>query len=489
VKVNKSVITSNKVQDTNLERNVPANIQAEQMLLGTVLINNESLNRVADFLKAEHFYEPIHQKIFEAINHIIYKGISASPISLHSMLGNDEQFQYVGGSEYLSKLITMSMAVVNIREYARIVHDLAIKRSLIIIGENIVNEAYSSGIDNGASEQIEQAEQHLFNLASEGIVDRGYMHMKESINLSLDMINLAMQSDDHITGTSTSLVDLDKKLSGLHKSDLIILAGRPSMGKTAIALNLAINSCKELVKKHKIEDGPMPSVGFFSLEMSSEQLTTRILSMHTSIDSSSLRSGRVGEEHYNQLRNEANELSKLPFFLDDTPALTISAIRTRARRMKRKHNLSVLYIDYLQLIRGSGSSENRVQEISEITQGLKSLAKELNIPVIVPSQLSRAVEQREDKRPMLSDLRESGSIEQDADIVMFIYREEYYLARKEPEIGTPQHAEWFEKLNKVHNVAEIIIAKHRNGPIGTVELFYEPSYSRFGNYQRPSSTA
>lgn len=469
-----------------INQQIPANAEAEQMLLGAIIMNNDSLNKVSEFLKPENFYEPIHQKLYTAINSIIHKGISANPASLTSSLGNDQQFQNVGGAKYLGKLVSLAMTVVNVYDYGRIVHDLSIRRNLISVGEDIVNQAYKAGVDYSATDQIEKAEQHLFNLASEGMFDRGYLKMRESIDLSLEMINNAMQSDDHITGISTGLADVDKKLSGFHRSDLLILAGRPSMGKTALAINLAINACKNLVEKHKIDEGEVPSVAFFSLEMSSEQLTTRILSMNTSIDSSSLRSGRVGEEHYNKLRQEAEELSNLPFFIDDTPALSISALRTRARRLKRKHNLSILFVDYLQLLRGSRNYDNRVLEISEITQGLKALAKELDIPIIALSQLSRAVEQREDKRPMLSDLRESGSIEQDADVVMFIYREEYYLARKEPEPGSQQHNEWFDKLNRVHNLAEIVVAKHRNGPIGIVELFYDAGYSRFANYQKHS---
>lgn len=467
---------------TPLFRVAPSNVQAEQMFIGAVMINNEALNRAIEFLRPEHFYEPIHQKIYAAINTIIDKGISASPTSLKSMLINDAQFEQVGGADYLGKLATIAMTVINVYDYGRIIYDLAMRRNLIAIGEDIVNIAYSSGIDNSASEQIEDAEHQLFSLASEGVNERGFANIRDSIVVSMEAISQAMRSDDHITGITTGLIDLDKKLLGFHNSDLLVLAGRPSMGKTALAINLALNACRALKSKHRT-DTQMPSVGFFSLEMSAEQLTTRILSMHTSIDSSSLRSGRVGEEHYNELRKQAMEISTLPFFIDDTPALSISGIRTRARRMKRKHNLSILFIDYLQLIRGSSHTENRTLEISEITQGLKALAKELNIPIIALSQLSRAVEQREDKRPMLSDLRESGAIEQDSDIVMFIYREEYYLTRKEPEAGTPQHTEWFEKLNQVHNLAEIILAKHRNGPIGIVQLFYDASYSRFGNYQ------
>lgn len=467
-----------------LLRTAPANTQAEQMVIGAIMINNEAMNRVSEFLRPEHFYEPIHYKIYNAINLIIDKGISATPISLKSMLSSDEQFEHIGGGDYLAKLATVAMTVINVHDYGRIIYDLYLRRQLIAIGEGVINVAYSAGLDNSASDQIEHAEHDLFALASEGMSDRGFIDMKESVGQSLDMINRAMKSSDHITGISLGLADMDRKLSGFQNSDLVIIAGRPSMGKTAFAMNFALNCCRSLVAKNKEGQQP-PSVGFFSLEMSSEQLTTRILSMQTNLDSAALRSGRVGEEHYNQLRREATEIAKLPLFIDDTPALSIAAIRTRARRLKRKHNLGILFIDYLQLIRGSSNKvENRVLEISEITQGLKALAKELNIPIIALSQLSRAVEQREDKRPMLSDLRESGSIEQDADIVMFLYREEYYLTRKEPTPGTPQHSEWFEQLSKVHNLAEVIIAKHRNGPVGIVQLFYDASHSKIGNYQQ-----
>lgn len=484
----KQPVLENKV----LQREVPANVQAEQMLLGAIMINNEVLNKVSEFLLPEHFYEPIHQKIYQSIQSIIDKGISASPVSLKSMLSNDEQFEQLDGTTYLSKLAGIAMTVINAYDYGVIIYDLALKRNLINIGEEVVNVAYDSNFEHSAIAQIEEAEERLFKLSADGLSDRGFMNIKDSINLSISQITKAMKNSDHITGITTGYNDLDKKLSGFHNSDLLILAGRPSMGKTAFAINLAINAAKTLLEKHKASDGPLPSVGFFSLEMSSEQLTTRILSMQTNIDSSALKSGRVNEDNYNILRKEALTLSGLPFFIDDTPALSIAAIRTRARRLKRKHNLSILFIDYLQLIRSSSSrsgNDNRVQEVSEITQGLKALAKELGIPIIALSQLSRAVEQRDDKRPMLSDLRESGAIEQDADIVMFIYREEYYLARKEPSPGTPQYSEWLEKLNGVHNISDIIIAKHRNGPIGVVQLFYDASYSRFGNLEQKYSGA
>jgi replicative DNA helicase len=471
--------------DKLLHRALPANIPAEQMLLGAVMINCDLISHVSEFLRPEHFFEVLHQRIYKAIEILVEKGLTATPITLKSMLDKDALFAEVNGPEYLAKLTTLAMVVINPGDYGKIIFDLAIKRSLIKIGEEIVNEAYDSTLESKAEAQLETAESKLYHLASEGLNEKSFMPMKYSVTESLESINRAMKNSEHVTGISTGLMDLDSKLSGFHNSDLVILAGRPSMGKTAFAINLAFNACKALIRKADPE-APKPSVGFFSLEMSSEQLASRLLSMMTKIDSSNLRSGKVTEEHYNNLRLAALELSDMPFFIDDTPALSIAAIRSRARKLKRKHNLGILFIDYLQLLHGSGKSENRVLEISQITQGLKAIAKELNIPVIALSQLSRAVEQREDKRPMLSDLRESGSIEQDADVVMFIYREEYYLTRKEPPPGDAKYAEWQEQLNKAHDVAEILIAKHRNGAIGNVQLHYATNYSSISNLQKIS---
>lgn len=467
-------------------RTLPANVQAEQMLIGAILVNHDYLNTVSEFLRSDHFFEPIHQKIYNAIEIITEKGLIATPVTLRSMLERDELFQQLGGSDYLNKLVTLSMMVINPLDYGRIIYDLAVRRNLIQIGEEVVNNAYDSSLEYDASQQIEHAEGKLYNLASEGINDKSFVKIAVSLSESLASINRAMKNSNHVIGISTGLIDLDRELSGFHNSDLVIIAARPSMGKTAFAINLAINACNSMQLKNK-EQAKDKSVGFFSLEMSSEQLATRILSMHTNIDSSALRSGHVTEENYNRLRREIIALD-LPFFIDDTPALSIAAIRTRARKMKRKYNLGILFIDYLQLIRGINKSDNRVNEISEITQGLKAIAKELNIPVIALSQLSRAVELREDKRPMLSDLRESGSIEQDADIVMFIYREEYYLTRKEPSLSdakyAEKHAEWLSNLNQVYNIADIIIAKHRNGRVGSVKLQYDSQYSKFSNLQK-----
>lgn len=475
--------TLEMVSDAETRNQLPFNIHAEQRILGSILLNNEVLNKVSEFLRPDHFYEPIHKKIFASINSIIDKGISANPVSLHNAFAGDETFAEIGGDKYLEKLVILASSVINPYDYGKIIYDLSLKRDLIGVGNELVSDAISAGIDKPAIEQIENAENKLFHLASEGISERGFTNIENSLVDSIRSIDRAMKNDDHITGITTGYADLDTQLSGFHDSDLIILAGRPSMGKTAFAINLAVNACKAMYERHKKTGEELKSVGLFSLEMSAEQLSTRMLSMYTGIESSSLRSGMVSESNYNELKKQSQMLSSLPFFIDDTPALSISAIRTRARRLKRKNNLGMLVIDYLQLIRGSGgkSSESRVQEVSEITQGLKALAKELNIPIIAAAQLSRAVEQRDDKRPMLSDLRESGSIEQDADIVMFLFREEYYLQRRQPAPGTDKYNEWLEAINKVHHIAEIITAKHRNGPVGTVRLYYDTKDSRFKN--------
>ncbi len=480
--------------ETTLIRTLPANIQAEQMLLGAILINHNCLYQVLEFLKSEHFYEVLHQKIYNSICLITEKGLMPTPITVHSYLNNDPTFQQSGGTSYLSRIATLALMVINARDYGKIIYDLAMKRNLIEFGEEVVNTAYDSTLAHSASDQIAQAEAKLFNLASEGINERSFVKIADTLSASLVNIDRAMKNSDHVVGISSGFTALDTTLSGFHNSDLIIVAGRPSMGKTAFAIALAVNSCKALQAKHKRQSNnddkegngekEGSAVGIFSLEMSSEQLAYRILSMQTHIDSSVLRSGKMKEESYNSLVKAATELRCLPIFIDDTPALSISAIRTRARKLKQRHNLGMLFVDYLQLIHGVAKSDNRVQEISEITRGLKAIAKELNVPVVALSQLSRAVEAREDKRPMLADLRESGTIEQDADIVMFIYRHEYYLMRSEPPPGDAKHAEWQNQIQKVHNIADIIIAKHRNGPTGTVQLFYDTKYSKFNNLDK-----
>lgn len=474
---------SETLLEGDLLRKLPANVHAEQMLLGAILINSDLIEQVNEFLKEDHFYEKIHQKIYNSIEILAEKGLSATPVTIKSMLEKDPLYQELNGNEYIIRLTTIAMVVINPYDYGRIIYDLAIKRNLITIGEEIVNDAYNSTLEQEAAQQLEQAENKLYLLASDGMKEKGFTPMRESVFESLASINRAMKNTDHLTGISTGLLDLDNKLSGFQNSDLVIVAGRPSMGKTAFAINFAFNACKALQRKAKEGEKP-PAVGFFSLEMSSEQLATRLLSMMAKVDSTHLRTGKVNEEHYNDLRKAAAELSEMPFFIDDTPALSISSIRSRARKLKRKHNLGILFIDYLQLLRGSNKSENRVVEISEITQGLKAIAKELNIPVIALAQLSRAVEQRVDKKPLLSDLRESGSIEQDADVVMFLYREEYYLLRAEPTLNTPEYSEWQRKVNESLQKAEILVAKHRNGSVGNVQVEYIDKFSSVGNLDR-----
>lgn len=462
-----------------------SNLEAEQSLLGTIILNNEYLSRVLEFLLPEHFYEPAHQKIYTQIIHNVEKvSIVANQITLKQFFENDENIKAIGGAKYLSTLLASASGIFDIADYGRIIYDLALKRKLVMIGEDVVNRVYKTENNLSAQDQIEQAEANLFDLAEKGGNGKSdFRNISFSIKETLDKTLLARKRDSHISGVSTGFTDLDKMLSGLQQSDLFILAGRPSMGKTAIAINIAVNACKFL--NPDLDDKKnLKAVGFFSLEMSSDQLASRILSMECSINATKFRTGQLSENEWEVVATRSAEIAKMPFFIDDTPALSISAIRTRARRMLRKNNLGLLVIDYLQLIRGSSSrsAENRVQEVSEITQGLKAIAKELNIPVIALSQLSRAVEQREDKRPQLSDLRESGSIEQDADVVAFIYRDSYYKERmRPPENEVDKFQKWKNEMQQVAHKAEFIIAKQRNGPVGNVELFFDAEFTRFGN--------
>ena len=462
-----------------------SNLEAEQSLLGTIILNNEYLSRVLEFLLPEHFYEPAHQKIYAQIIHNVEKvSIVANAITLKQFFENDENIKAIGGAKYLSTLLASASGIFDIADYGRVIYDLALKRKLVMIGEDVVNRVYKTENNLSAQEQIEQAEANLFDLAEKGGNGKSdFRNISFSIKETLDKTLLARKRDSHISGVSTGFTDLDKLLSGLQQSDLFILAGRPSMGKTAIAINIAVNACKYL--NPNLDDKKnLKAVGFFSLEMSSDQLASRILSMECSINATKFRTGQLSENEWEVVATRSAEIAKMPFFIDDTPALSISAIRARARRMLRKNNLGLLVIDYLQLIRGSSSrsAENRVQEVSEITQGLKAIAKELNIPVIALSQLSRAVEQREDKRPQLSDLRESGSIEQDADVVAFIYRDSYYKERlRPPENEVDKFQKWKSEMQQVAHKAEFIIAKQRNGPVGSVELFFDAEFTRFGN--------
>jgi replicative DNA helicase len=467
-------------------REAPCNIEAEQSLLGALLVNNDALQHIGDQLRAEHFYEPLHARIFEAIHKFHDKGLIANPVTLKHFFDQDEALADIGGGAYLAKLAASAITVINIADYARMVYDLALKRQLITIGEDVVNTAFAHRIDIPATAQIESAEQKLFTLSIEGTGDKGFRALKHSV---IGAIKHAEHAFKHqgVIGLTTGLIEMDKLLGGLQRSDLLILAGRPSMGKTALAVNVAYNACLSLAQDARTKNIPLKdagSVGFFSLEMSAEQLSTRMLSSASKLNSSKIFNGKISADEFSHLVRVSNEMVTLPFFIDDTPALSIAGLRTRARRLKRMHNLKLLVVDYLQLVRGSGqrAQDNRVQEVSEITQGLKAIAKELDIPVLALSQLSRAVEQREDKKPLLSDLRESGSIEQDADVVMFIYREEYYLSRQEPSMDdNAKHEKWKTDMDRAMNVAEVLVSKHRNGPIGNVKLRFDSSLTQFSN--------
>lgn len=460
------------------------NLEAEQVVLGSIIINNEYIHRISEFLLPEHLFEPAHQKIYTQILHNINKvNIIANEVTLKQFFEHDETISAFGGAIYLSTLLSRATGIIDITDYARLIYDLALKRELVLIGENIVNDAYKSTNHNSAEEQIETAETSLFNLVHQGSGNSDFRNISHSLKETLERTLIAKQREGHISGVSTGFKDLDKMLGGMQDSDLIILAGRPSMGKTALAINIAVNACKVL-NQNAQNKKEQKAVGFFSLEMSADQLSARILSMETSINATKFRTGEINEEEWQVVTERSSEIADMPFFIDDTPALSIAAVRTRTRRLIRKHNLGFLLIDYLQLLRGASlkSQQSRVQEISEITQGLKAIAKEFNIPVMALSQLSRAVEQREDKRPQLSDLRESGSIEQDADVVAFIYRESYYFERTRPSDETSEKfITWKETMKKISNISEVVIAKQRNGPIGNVKLFFDPEFTRFNN--------
>ncbi|MCE7887717.1 MAG: replicative DNA helicase [Alphaproteobacteria bacterium PRO2] len=462
-------------------RLLPHNQDAEQALLGALLVDNRVFEKIGDFLKAAHFFLPAHQRIFEAIIKMIDRGQTASPVTLKNYFEKDDDLKDVGGAEYLADLAASVVSVINAQDYARTIYDLHLKRELISIGEEVVNDAFDHDIDVAATDTIEKAEARLFELAETGEVRGNFVTLRSSVLAAIEHAEKAYKSDGNVTGVTTGLIDIDKILGGLQNSDLLILAGRPSMGKTALATNIAFAAANKFAETGGAEGA---IVGFFSLEMSSDQLAARILADQSNIASDAIRKGTIKQDDFRAFAEASQRLSQVPLYIDDTPGLSISAIRTRARRLKRQHGLGLLVVDYLQLLRGTGSKQgldNRVQEVSEITRGLKAIAKELAIPVLALSQLSRQVEQREDKRPQLSDLRESGSIEQDADVVMFVYREEYYLSRAEPEPGTEKHMKWQERCDKAMNIGECIVAKARHGPIGTVRLQFNPTFTRFSD--------
>jgi replicative DNA helicase len=478
-------------------RTPPQNTEIEAALLGAILTDNRALERVSDFLRADHFAEPVHERIYAAIEKLSETGQVASPLTLKHVFERDAALVDAGGAEYLFEIAATAPNIINVPDYGRTIHDLYLRRQLITLGEDMVNESFEPDLNSNAGELIEVAEQKLYDLSNIGELERGIVSLPDAVRMAIESAEAAYRRDSHVVGVTTGFHDLNMKLGGLHQSDLLILAGRPSMGKTALATNIAYNAAAAF-KETTDENGKVITEGghvlFFSLEMSAEQLAGRILSEQSEIPSDEIRRGDIQQEDFDRLVVASQNLHRVPLFIDDTPALSISAVRTRARRLKRQQKLHLIVIDYLQLLQGSpgGRSDNRVQEISEITRGLKTLAKELDVPVLALSQLSRQVENREDKRPQLSDLRESGSIEQDADVVMFIFREEYYLEKSEP-ITRPEEdsikfsersQSWAERLDQVRNTASVIIAKQRHGPVGTIDLHFDGRFARFSDYTR-----
>jgi len=477
-------------QESDAYRTAPHNLEAEQALLGAILVNNEACDRVSAFLTPEHFFEAVHARIYEAASTLIKAGKLASPVTLKTYFDNDATLKEIGGPAYLARLAANATTIINAEEYGRTVYELAQRRKLIGVGTDLVNEAFDPGIEDTAKDLIERAEQTLYEMAETGKYGQGFQPFARALTDAVDMAAGAYQRDGGLSGISTGLKDLDEKMGGLQSSDLVILAGRPAMGKTALCTNIAYHVARAYKAEHqtdgsvKVTNGGV--VAFFSLEMSSEQLATRIIAEQSGISSERIRRGKITEDEFHRIVEVSRELQSLPLYIDATGGLTIAQLAARARRLKRQRGLGLLVVDYLQLLTGSSrrAAEGRVQEVSEITVGLKALAKELAVPVIALSQLSRQVENRDDKRPQLADLRESGSIEQDADVVLFIYREEYYLGRTEPRPNTPEHQEWMDKMARVHGVAEVIIGKQRHGPTGIVELQFDASLTRFQNLVR-----
>ena len=463
-----------KLPENDLDKKQPSNIDAEQALLGSILVNNDIIDEVANIINPTSFYDPVHTKIYEVIEILNNKGMIANPITLKNYFEKDNMLNEVGGTEYLVKLTRFSGSTKQAIDYAKVIHEMYLRRELILISDNLSAETLNSK-DQNAEKIIENTEKSLFDLAERGSFSQSFLKFNQALDQTIEMATLAMKNDQGIVGVPTGLTALDEKLGGLHKSDLVILAGRPSMGKTALATNIAYHAAQKIMNKEE-----KSSVAFFSLEMSSEQLSTRILSEQARIRSDDIRRGKVTEEEINRYIETSRNIYNLPLFIDETPAITIATLSNRARRIKRLFGVSLIVVDYIQLMRSnSNKNEGRVQEISEITQGLKALAKELNVPILALSQLSRAVEQRDDKQPQLADLRESGSIEQDADVVMFVYREAYYLERKMPKQGSIEYAEWQSKMNDVHGLADIILGKQRHGPTGTVKVEFEGIYTKF----------
>ena len=458
---------------------LPNNIEAEQSVIGSILVSNDILDDVSPIINYTKFYDPIHQKIFLAIENLISKGMLANPITLKNYFENDKNLIELEGHEYLVKITKFSTSLRQAIEYAKIIYDMHVRRELIKISETTIDNASNKNIDLPGEKIIEDSEKLLFDLAERGSFSKSFIKFDAALNQTIEMASKAFKSTEGIVGVPTGLTDLDDRLGGLHNQDLVIIGGRPSMGKTALATNIAFHAAKNIQDK-----GLKSSVAFFSLEMSSEQLSTRILSEQSRIKSNDIRRGKISDEQFDKFIETSKNISELPLYIDETPAISIAAVSNRARRIKRLFGLEMIVVDYIQLMRGpTNNANNRVQEISEITQGLKAIAKELSVPVLALSQLSRAVEQRDDHKPLLSDLRESGSIEQDADVVMFVYRAAYYLERKEPQAATVEHAEWQAKMSEIAHLAQIIIAKQRHGPTGNVDLEFEAMFTKFRDIQ------
>ncbi|MCW6507870.1 replicative DNA helicase [Lichenifustis flavocetrariae] len=465
-------------------RVAPHNVEAEQALLGAILVNNEAFDRVSDFLLPVHFSEEIHRRVYEVTSALIRAGKIATPITLKTFLGDHD----LGGitiPQYLARLAAEATTIINAADYGRTIYDLAIRRSLISVGEEVVNVAYDAPVDHSPRAQIEEAERQLYALAESGRADGGFQRFSEALTTAIEVAAKAYERDGKLSGIATGMIDLDRTLGGLQASDLVILAGRPAMGKTSLATNIAFNIAKAYqfqVKPdgtHETTNGGI--VGFFSLEMSAEQLATRIIAEQSGVPSYKIRRGDITDDDFHLITDAARQMQTVPFYIDQTGGISIAQLTARARRLKRQRGLDLLVVDYLQLLSGSksGGQTNRVQELTEITTGLKALAKELKVPIVALSQLSRQVESRDDKRPQLSDLRESGSIEQDADVVMFVYREEYYLKNKQPREGTEEFITWQTDMERAHGKAEVIIGKQRHGPTGTVELQFDAEVTRF----------
>ena len=460
----------------NKTEELPNNIEAEQSVIGSILLSNEIFDDINLIITSKNFYDPIHKKIYEALEKLIYGGLLANPITLKNYFEKENDDLNI--PEYLVRITKFSSSSRQAIEYSKLIFDLYVKRELIKISSEVIDLAKLNDLNNDGQKIIENYEKSLFDLAEKGSFNSSLLKFDEAMRQTIEMASNAYKNEEGIVGVPTGLKDLDDRLGGLHKSDLIIIAGRPSMGKTALATNIAFNAAKNFQDK-----GDKTSVAFFSLEMSSEQLSTRILAEQSRIKSNDIRRGKISEEQFDKFIETSKDISELPLYIDETPAISVAALSNRARRIKRLYGLDLIVIDYIQLMRGTNNRDGRVQEISEITQGLKALAKELSVPVVALSQLSRAVEQRDEKKPLLSDLRESGSIEQDADVVMFVYREAYYLQGKEPRPATVEHAEWQAKMNEVSHLAEIIIGKQRHGPTGNIMLEFEAMFTKFKDLQ------